>query len=695
MITRTGEESELFHDGYSKQLQREGFSATAPQDLAKRLDQADDKDLPSCPNNAFYGDFSLSRIVDEFKLLLPYEGPVQDIVASIQTTSVFEAEFDDEESIMPTDWGNLEQLLSGIDPRMFTDTDAISELTPYLRRLYLKYLSIRWLLDSGKVVRAWANFSNVVRDAQLMGLDRDESIENSAPNKDNTESRRRIWWLLVNLDAQLSFLLGRQPLISPTQIVPKPAVDISRREVKDLHYNIMDFSQYLLEVLGEVTSNQSKIEPDGLRSPLETYLGQVNSNQPTEEGSSRAKRSTLETYLSRLQRLQSKLPHLPRDGMTEVSLCIAEHQLEVQLFSMFLNCQLFRCTLPKPARPIIERHTSAPNLEAPGNLPRQSFKTYLSEAFQSSRRIIDIFDYIYSLDPFKSTSSWLRCFGVFCAAVILGIGRLGREVELEADSTRIERMLKIFQELSKRSPESRMSQMVAKTLDDILKGFKVLDDVLRSTTDFSVISAIGEASPKAVTGWQSTTTRSKPKDKVRTADSGSRSLLEYSSTSTYEEDIRAEKRRYSKIQSGHDNPWQENASTWQIAQDQCSFEQQRQQQQAPLPSASMSFNASEQLEYSNVGFLSTFPANPTEFFSVPWWVYPPMSHPSMYHIGWQGQDLSFAMMSADAAQDKFCLETSTGPVREPHQLDADNHDSQNIGLGNVVPSLHLGVSPYL
>ncbi|KIX08055.1 uncharacterized protein Z518_02710 [Rhinocladiella mackenziei CBS 650.93] len=699
IITRTGEDGELFGRSYSEQLQKEGFSSTALQDLAKRLDQADDEGHSSCPNDAFYGCFSLSRIVDEFKLLLPFEGSIQDLVASIQTVPVFRTGFDDEETPMSKGWGNLGQLLRGIGLRTFVVTDATSELTPSLRRLYLKYLSIRRLLDSGKVARAWANFPSIVRDAQLMGLDRDKGLRDSAADGDDTEPRRRIWWLLMDLDAQLSFLLGRQPLISPASTVPKPAVDASRREVKELHHNIMDFSQYLVEALGEMTSDRSEIGTEGERPPLETIPGQINSDQP-------AKRSTLETYLSRLQRLQSKLPHLPRNGMAEISLWIdiAEHQLEVQLFSMVLNCQLSRWTPPEPAQPIIERYTpSAPELGTPGNLPKPSCKNYLNETLQSGRSIIDTFDYIHSLDPSKSTSSWPRCFGVFCAAVILGMGRLGRKVDLETDSTRIERMLQIFQKLSKRSPGSRMPQMAVKILGDILEGIKVLDGLPGSRTDFCITSAVGETS---------SVTRPRPKDKVETTDPGPRVLLKRPKTSTYEEDIGAPKRqRYSEIQSGYDTSLPENASPWQTSHEQqytqhiSAFREMppapfhesssqdsfappppSQQQLAFPPGASTSFNASEQLEYTNVGFPSSHPDNSSEIFSVPWWVHPPMMfHPPMYHDGWQGQDLTFTMMNADAAQHTFYSETSTVPVREPHPLDPNIHDGQHIGLSDIGP----------
>lgn len=101
--------------------------------------------------------------------MVSLDGRVLDIVNSIQALRVFRVQYDEEAS---TPVGMLEEhegTLAVAGPRsaLVADLDSVSSRS--LRRLYLRCLSARKLLDQGMVAQAWTLLPCLVREAELLG----------------------------------------------------------------------------------------------------------------------------------------------------------------------------------------------------------------------------------------------------------------------------------------------------------------------------------------------------------------------------------------------------------------------------------------------------------------------------------------------------------------------------------------------
>lgn len=65
-------------------------------------------------------------------------------------------------------------------------------------------------------------------------MDRDKYESNPEIDAQSLEAHRYVRWLLVELDAQLSFLLGRRPFIPSSHSIPQPSIYAERQEEMDL-----------------------------------------------------------------------------------------------------------------------------------------------------------------------------------------------------------------------------------------------------------------------------------------------------------------------------------------------------------------------------------------------------------------------------------------------------------------------------
>lgn len=513
-------------------------------------------------------------------------------------------------------------------------------------------------------------------------MDQDKALKDADPDNQESGYRRHVWWLLIDLDAQLSFLLGRRPFMSPSHRVPRPSTQSLQPEEVDLRQSSLDFSQYMLEVLSHVTSEKTESEP-----------------------SAEVERRRLEPYLSRLQEIQSRLPPLQQDGMTDKTLwiAIAEHQFEVQLFRMVLHCQLARTTLLEQAQGHHEKHAASKGGRS--NNPRKTgAKPYPRELLQCIRQVIDIFDYIYGLDSSKATSSWPRCLGLYCAAVALGIARLRPENDLETDYTRVERALKIFRELAAApSPRPSIAQLAVASLGGILDEVKGLGNPPSSKANMEHAPEIHEASMNLLDDKPATAPPLKPADQAPPPKRDYQEDLKRPRPSRSDDEPRAKKRtRYGRMQTVVDTSMQANISSWEAGPGQsysqpmsaytdmsgASFHEPSTQgsfEQSFAASSATSFNANDQLQYANMGYASAHPDDAAGYQSFLDWLHPPMLvHPPMYWGGWQGQDISFGMMTADSTPNAFV----NGPpmtMNEPARLQADIHDRQQVGLANMGP----------
>ena len=432
------------------------------------------------------------------------------------------------------------------------------------------------------------------------------------------EPCRQLWWLLIELDTQLSFLLGRCPCIDPSHGVPKPTAQKLSYGGKDNQTeDVLDFTEYMM-----------------------SFMTQVHRDQRDRQTLWEDKSTTLQSDLSRLQRLQSKLPPLPEAGADDAeSSAVAQHHVDVQCALMVLYCQMLRSSLPEN--------------EKLGRLRSQrkpAIKSYYKELLKTLRAVIENFDYSYRLDPTMTASSWPRCFGVFSAATMLGIARLQQEADVESDKDRIHRALRIFIGVSDAGQAPGVAQLAAENLAEIHQG--ITEWKQQPSGSSGVIAPPHMLSERTASSDDNTQSLGHhgPNSGPKVRADGL--ALKRSNTSSFDRDSRATKRMKSEEDSGayessigmatwesdpqhqytqvmpFDNPSslsrQESAATQ-------GFEQQ------PYPqSATSSFN--DQTEFYEAGYIPTHSDGSVEYHPGYHWLHPPYVYrPPMYDDWLQSQ----------------------------------------------------------
>lgn len=237
-----------------------------------------------------------------------------------------------------------------------------------LNDLYKKYLATRYLLETGEIGKAWITIATAIRSAEILVHGRCRlpghcRAQLMAEVYGSLIVFRRIWWMLVDLDAQLSFLLGRSPSIPQIPQVPQPAVTGVKQSERRLHRIVLDISSSLLEACRSAPSDL-----------------------------------ILQSYLGLFQDHQARLSRLLKEDASLLD-AIQEHQFEVLLVLMTIHCRFSRTTrvqLPQ------EGCKLGPN-ENGGH-----------EIRELAREIIDMF---HRQEP--EPQSWPRTFGAYCASSIL------------------------------------------------------------------------------------------------------------------------------------------------------------------------------------------------------------------------------------------------------------------------------------
>ncbi|OAL35360.1 hypothetical protein AYO20_05411 [Fonsecaea nubica] len=549
------------------------------------------------------------------------------------------------DSIQPVQVFDWEGHASDDDPttnqsQMAETDDALDiEIPARLEPLYMKYKAVRDLLDAGRATQAWAAFPSLVRDAEILGLDMDSGAASE-------------------LDVQLSFLLGRCPFIASFHGISRPTSTASRPEEQDLQERVYDFSQYMLEVLERF--NRGKNDP------------QILSSQERE--------TRLEADLTRLYHLQSKLPPVPQNNSSDPSLSIAitQHHIDVQLMLMVLHCQMLRA--------MRNQHTSA---------KRAKYR----ELLKCSRLITEMFDSIHSLDPTKTASSWPRCFGVFCAAVMLGIATIRQEVGVSIGSKRVERTLSIFKDLGKAGQATGVVDLAITSLDLVVERIKELEHPPTSATGISLGPTVtcpttptGEVTPPAapLTDFAAKVKRNDANLKRRRRPSfegklgaNKRQMFEFKDIAP----SNLEQRRAS-WHPGTDHHYAQAmaafhdaaANSVQNRPEQASFQQDK----CPPPAVSTSFTANDQTAMSAVGYGTTPLEQFHEFQAAHHWVHPPMMyHPPMYDDWWQAQFTPYDTMTPDHSRQVF-FESPLGlPMDQSRHLDTTPRANEHAGFAHL------------
>ncbi|KAL2432144.1 Amidase 1 [Exophiala dermatitidis] len=666
-------------------LQKEGSQSTLQQDT----EDTDDEDIFPWPHRKFFGAFSLARCVDKFKSLSAADTPSEDTISSIQTVEVFNCRFNDEEKLKILDKALQASSPTRTNLRSLLIPEPDRRLSGRLRALYYRFLEAHQHLDAGMVVEAWCALGSLLRDAQTLGLDEDDGSNTVTDRQTDREAGRRVWWLLIDFDAKLSFILGRRPLISPSHGVPRPTVDCPRKEERDLMLNILDFTQYMQEVLNDILP--------------EKFPGKAELD---------VDKATLESHLARLQELHSKFSYLPQNGKTDPPLwaAIAEHQYKIQLFLMVLNSQIVMSIAlggrsskksEKSEGQTPSSTASSTKSKRPQPLRKHSSKGYLEEMFQAVRRITSLFEYINALDS-APTPPWPRCFGVYCAASLLGIARLRQDIDhIQTDMDRLQDILKFFQGSLRRSPRSAIAQAAVMSLGAIVERVLRPFDQHQPNTAADGTVQTQDGLSQSFNDENTQTPQSRSFANQAPVDNSNpmqqhQHHLKRPQAFQYEAEVRPEKRmRYSAIPPNYENTMHGNPPAWErgqgpppYAQPMSSFSEmsaasfheasmQHSLEQASFAhSAPTSFSASDQMQYAAMSYSSGRPDNGSQLHSFPFWMHPPMLiHPPMYHAGWQAMDPS-TWMVPDTSQPGFYGGPPTMSVNDPHPHDGNMQLSQ-------------------
>jgi len=676
VLTRDGEDSEALRSGSLDQDQAEDTDGFGQQDQVpdSGTNGEDDRGLPFRVHDDFYAGFSLACTVDEYRSLLPTEERVKDIVDSIHTLRIFKPQYDEEEGLLASDAQDPERLLSAVGPRSSVPADVDSRFSKALRQLYLKYLKTRKLFDEGLVAQAWIALASLVREARLYGLEKDRHV-------DDPEYRRRILWLLVDLDAQLTFLLGHESVTSCLRPSAKPSLRALKSEERTLRENVQDFSSFALEI-----------------------MEYINSNKAEDERSSRLRSQRLEDALRALQEHQTRLPPLQQENLTDTTLwtAIADHQFEVQLFEVALQCRMAGLSLLEQSQNTTEVQETSAKAGRP-RLPRRvTAREIPRDLLQSVRQVVDVFEYIYHLDPTNTASSWLRCFGLYCAAVILAISLLRGENDVQEDGFRVERALKIFQDFSGPS-RPPIALLAVSSLTELVTEIKS-DDRQNEDSGADADSEF-EDSERPVSNQPSTATRVEAGEQPVHLEAGEPPSLKRPNPSSFQDQHRPEKRsRYDEMQTSFDSTTHGSLATWQARPEQAhqpysqpmapygdlaaaSFHEPRTQgsfEQHSFPtSAASSFNVNDRSEYSNMDYPSAHPDDPAGQLPYLSWFHPPMwFHPPLWDKSWESPGVAFGTMSHDATSDPYYGQHPM-PINEAQRPEIG--DGHHVGVHNPAP----------
>ncbi|KAK7897074.1 hypothetical protein LTR67_004962 [Exophiala xenobiotica] len=359
------------------------------------------------PHAGFDGEFCLARCVDELKTVLANDGDAGHVSTLVPTTSFLHASTKDGNIAPDLHVPNPEQLLQTMGPQFFISPGTRSNLDT-VGRLNLRYLAIRKLLQTGSVVQAWVALSMVIREVSLADL----MCEDQERLPHNVELGRRFWWLLVDLDAQLSLLLGRRPA--------------------------------------------TLSEPDVPRLRWQRAHGRKGSDDASPE----TRKQMLEGFLTRLQELKAQLPQrrLRKFADTYVGLAAFDHLLEVYVFEAIIHYRIARLAMESSSSASASANETAASGGGRPDLPAQStLKKPLAKFVQAIRQVLDHFGCMCARFEDLAISSWPRCHRLYCAAIAL-VMCPRRAADIGADAVRLGKALMIFKGVPTDSPGSAIAE---------------------------------------------------------------------------------------------------------------------------------------------------------------------------------------------------------------------------------------------
>ena len=342
-------------------------------------------------------------------------------------------------------------------------------------------------------------------------VDRDPESKTPPPDTPESEFRCRVWWLILELDIQISMHVGR-PLAAQVKLgINRPTFSGVEGVYKDLEQSRLDFTQYALEVLDELGAYETDIGDRTYESLVEL------------------------TKLDRLQRMETRLPQIPKDFEYDEQLLIAvgDHKVELLAFKMMLCCTLAKAAQKQRGSFTVfqkddqkgDIKPSAAKAGRPRGIHREEAYPHQSAIYDSARSIVESFAKVASIDIYDQYANWNRFFDAYCAASILAIAALRDETRLQSDISMIMTMSSLLQTISNRNQHCHIATVaarrIAQLLDDIQKD-STAAKVQASRADQAVPSSSVKAKLKRTHSGEKTpiteSAEATPKRKRKTDD---------------------------------------------------------------------------------------------------------------------------------------------------------------------------------
>ena len=342
----------------------------------------------------------------------------------------------------------------------------VQSMPPYLESLYDDVVKLQGMIRAGQLMNAWIGMPCLVRKAELarctyfhsiggddvltLPVDQNQPFNTPPPDTQEIESRRHVWWSILQLDSQISMHIGR-PLAAQVGLgVDQPALIGVEGIYRELEQSKLDFTQYALEVLDELCIYG---DPTGDR----TYESLVELAK-----------------LDRLLRMEMRIPQIPKDLEYDEQLMVATCDYTIELLSlkMMLCCTLATAALKKRGSfSVFEKDSQREQKKRVAH--RDEAYPHQNAILKAARAILESFFKVAAMDNHDQYANWNRFFDAFCAAAILAIAYLRRETKLMSDVSTIMTMSSHLQAILSRNPHCRLATVAAgrigQLLDDIEK----------------------------------------------------------------------------------------------------------------------------------------------------------------------------------------------------------------------------------
>jgi hypothetical protein len=286
-----------------------------------------------------------------------------------------------------------------------------------------------------------------------LAVDHNQGAKTPPPETPESEFRRRVWWLILELDIQISIHIGRPLAIRAKLGIERPNLDGVEGAYRQLEQCKLDFKQYALEVLGELC---------------------VDGDEPNEQN-----HETLVelSKMERLQKMEKRLPQMPDLEQNEqLVIAIGDHKIELLALKIMLCCTLvksaekqrrgfFKIDFQKDSAP--RQVKPAAQIGRPRDANRDEVQSYQVIILEAARSILETFQQVAAVDVSDHYANWNRHFDVYSAAAILAIAALRWEAQSSANITLIANIFSLMTAISDRNPQCHIATVAVTRIGEL------------------------------------------------------------------------------------------------------------------------------------------------------------------------------------------------------------------------------------